>query len=288
MTAQPGQRECRPPIQNHPTDKILEVKNLECGYETFKIRDISFEVRQGGFLGIIGPNGSGKTSLLKALSRILKPVEGTVQLEGKNIWGTGRKELAQKVAVVSQSSSVSHIMVEDFVLLGRIPHHGRFQFLDSAKDVEIAVNAMEMTGAIRFRHKMLGELSGGERQLVLIARALTQQPKVILLDEPTNFLDITHQVQVMDLIRRMNRECGLTVITVLHDLNLAGEYCKELLLMNLGRIFKMGTPDEVLTYTNIEEVYRTMVVVGKSPVSSRPYIFVVTEEEDEKRKKIQY
>jgi iron complex transport system ATP-binding protein len=261
------------------TGTILEVKNLVCGYDSFLIKDINFKVNNGEFVTVIGPNGSGKTSLLRAITRILKPKKGTVYLEGNNICHMGVKEIARKIAVVSQDPGVSHITVEDFVLLGRIPHHQRFQFLDNRRDFKIAEKSMELTGTFKFRDKLIGELSGGERQLVLLARALAQEPKLVLLDEPTTFLDISHQVRIMDLIKRLNRESGLTVIMVLHDLNLAGEYSQRLLLMKDGRIHRSGTPNEVLTYQTIEEVYETLVVVDKSPVSSRPYIFVVTEEE---------
>lgn len=261
------------------TATILEIKDLVCGYDSFQVEDVTFKVEKGGFIGIIGPNGSGKTSLLRAITRILKPKQGTVYLEGENIQHLGIKEIAKKIAVVSQNPGISHITVEDFVLLGRIPHHQRFQFLDTHKDVEVAKKCMNLTDTLKLKNKPVGELSGGERQLVLIARALAQEPRLILLDEPTTFLDITHQVRIMDLIKCLNRESGLTVILVLHDLNLAGEYCNRLILMKDGRIHKIGTPAEVLTYQIIEEVYGTLVVVGKSPVSSRPYIFVVTEEE---------
>jgi iron complex transport system ATP-binding protein len=261
------------------TDVILEIKDLVCGYDSFQVEDITFKVEKGGFIGIIGPNGSGKTSLLRAITRILKPKQGNIYLEGENMRHMGVKEIAKKIAVVSQNPGISHIPVEDFVLLGRIPHHQGFQFLDTREDVDAAEKCMVLTDTLRLKDKPLGELSGGERQLVSIARALAQEPRLILLDEPTTFLDISHQVRIMDLIKRLNRETGLTVILVLHDLNLAGEYCNRLILMKDGRIHKMGTPAEVLTYQIIEEVYGTVVVVGKSPVSSRPYIFVVSEEE---------
>jgi len=261
------------------TSPILEVCDLICGYDVFQVEDISIQVQKGEFIGIIGPNGSGKTSLLRAMTRILKPKHGSIHLEGKNLLNMGFKEIAQRVAVVSQDPGISHISVEDFVLLGRIPHHHRFQLFDNSHDLEIADNCMVLTGTKKLKNKLVGELSGGERQLVLIARALAQEPRLLLLDEPTTFLDISHQVRIMDLIKRLNRETSLTVIIVLHDLNLAGEYCNRLILMNEGHIHKAGAPDEVLTYPVIEEVYKTLVVVGKSPVSSRPYIFLVTEEE---------
>jgi iron complex transport system ATP-binding protein len=258
---------------------LLEIQHLVCGYDSFQIEDLSLSVAAGEFIGIIGPNGSGKTSLLRAITRILKPQEGALYLAGNNLRQMGFKEIARNVAVVSQTPGISHITVEDFVLLGRIPHHQRFQFLDTQKDMEVAEKCMQLTGIVKLKGKGVGELSGGERQLVLIARALAQEPRLLLLDEPTTFLDISHQMRIMDLIQRLNRESGLTVIIVLHDLNLAGEYCHRLVLMKEGRLYKSGAPDEVLTYQTIEEVYETLVVVGKSPVSARPYIFMVTEEE---------
>lgn len=260
------------------TGPILETRGLVCGYNSFMLQDIDFQVEPGAFVGIIGPNGSGKTSLLRAVTRILKPKAGSILLEGKNLRHLGFQEIARVVAVVSQNPGVGHITVEDFVLLGRIPHQRRFQFLDSHTDLEIAEKSMTLTDTLKFRDKLVEELSGGERQLVLIARALAQEPRLLLLDEPTTFLDISHQVRIMDLIKRLNRETGVTVMIVLHDLNLAGEYCGRLLLMKEGRIHKSGTPDEVLTYQTIEEVYQTLVVVGRNPVSARPYIFLVTEE----------
>ncbi|MCP4221639.1 MAG: ABC transporter ATP-binding protein [bacterium] len=260
----------------------LEVRDLVCGYESFSIKEINLSVQHGGFVGIIGPNGSGKTTLLRAVTRVLKPTEGSIFLGDTDIRRMTFKELAKQVAVVSQTPSVPHITVEEYVLLGRIPHHRRFQMMESHHDLETAERCMRLTETLGFRHKPVSLLSGGERQLVLIARALAQQPRLLILDEPTSFLDITHQVRIMDLIKRLNRDTGVTVVLVLHDLNLAGEYCDHLVLMRAGRIFTKGTPAEVLTYSNIEEVYRTLVVVGKSPVSSRPYIFVVTEEEKEK------
>ena len=137
---------------------------------------------------------------------------------------------------------------------------------------------MELTDTLKLKETVMAEISGGERQLASIARALTQEPILLLLDEPTSHLDITHQVQILELIRRLNQELGLTVLMVLHDLNLASEYSSRLLLLNNGSIFKMGTPQEVLTYRTIEEVYKTLVLVEKSPLSGKPYIFLVTEE----------
>jgi iron complex transport system ATP-binding protein len=169
--------------------------------------------------------------------------------------------------------------------MGRIPHFERFQLLETKKDLEIAKECMNLTSTFKFKDRLMSQISGGEKQLVLLARALVQNPKVLLLDEPTAHLDITHQVGILDLIRRLNKELGLTVIMVLHDLNLASEYCQRIVLLNGGRIHKSGQPEEVLDYHVIEEVYKTIVVVEKNPISSKPYILVVSEEERKRRGK---
>ena len=266
-------------------DLILELKNLKCGYDSFFIKNINLKVKKGDFIGIIGPNGSGKTTLIRALTNVIKISDGVILLNGVSVWKLGYKKLARKVAVVSQNPEVGFLTVEDFVLLGRIPHYKKFQFFETQKDLDVAEKCMELTGILKLRDQFIGETSGGERQLAFIARALCQEPELILLDEPTTFLDISHQVGILDLIKRLNRDSGLTVIMVLHDLNLASEYCDQLVLMNNGRIHKIGSPEEVLTYQIIEEVYQTVVVVEKSPISSRPYVFLVSEETRQKSKK---
>ncbi|NQT07249.1 MAG: ABC transporter ATP-binding protein [Candidatus Omnitrophica bacterium] len=265
---------------------MLEIKNLRCGYDSkFFLQDIDFKVEDGELIGIIGPNGSGKTTLLRAITRILKPKAGTILLENRNIWHMHFKELARKVAVVSQRSEGAVMSVEEFILLGRIPYYKRFQLIESKKDLDTAKRCMILTDTLKVKDQLMGQISGGERQLALIARALTQEPMLLLLDEPTTHLDITHQVRILDLVRKLNKELGLTVIMVLHDLNLASEYCHRLILLNGGRIQKEGKPEEVMDYRIIEDVYKTVVVVKKNPISSRPYIFTVSEE-DKKRKEI--
>ncbi|MCG2677199.1 ABC transporter ATP-binding protein [bacterium] len=263
---------------------MLNIKNLTCGYDSkIVLRDISLRIESRELVGIIGPNGSGKTTLLRAITKIIKPAKGEILFEGKNIEELRYKELAKNIAVVSQSPAINFMSVEEFVLLGRIPHYKRFQFLETNKDKEIAKKCAILTDTLKLKDRPMSEISGGERQLTLIARALTQEPKLLLLDEPTAHLDITHQAAILDLIRRLNREFGLTVIMVLHDLNLASEYCHRLVLINEGRIYKTGLPQEVLNYRIIEEVYKTVVVVEKNPISFKPYILVVSEEERQKR-----
>ena len=265
---------------------MLNIANLTCGYDSkVVLTDVSLAVEDGQLVGIIGPNGSGKTTLLRAITRVLRPHSGEVILRGKNIWQMTSRELARNVAVVSQSVEVASMTVEEYVLLGRIPHYERFQFLETKKDRKIVADVMELTDSLRIGNKPMGGISGGERQLALVARALAQEPSLLLLDEPTAHLDIAHQVNILDLIRKLNRERGLTVIMVLHDLNLASEYCQRLALLSGGQIRKTGTPEEVIDYKTIEETYKTVVVVEKNPISGKPFVMVVSEEERTKERK---
>jgi iron complex transport system ATP-binding protein len=259
---------------------MLEIRNLTCGYaENFFIEDINFKVNAGEIVGIIGPNGSGKTTLLRGISRALKPKSGQVFLDGKDIWQMNFKELAKKMAVLPQSINPTSLSVEEFVLLGRIPHLKNLQFFEGKNDLVIVKDCLRLTDTLSLKNHLMTQISGGERQLVFIARALAQQPKLLLLDEPTTHLDITHQVRILDLIKRLNRDLGLTVIMVLHDLNLAAEYCRRLILLKDGRIFREGVTENVINYKTIEEVYKTVVVVEKNPVSAKPYVLLVSEDE---------
>jgi len=265
---------------------LLIVENLTCGYNTiFILKDIDFKLETKEILGIIGPNGSGKTTLLRALTKIIRPWEGRILIDGEDIQKISFKKLAKKMAVVSQVYNLELSMkAEDLVLLGRIPFRGRFQLLETELDEEIAEKAMALTDTLKFRDRLIGSLSGGERQLVFIACALAQEPELLLLDEPTSHLDIAHQVEILDLIKRLNKEKGLSVILVLHDLNLASEYCDRLILLKDGGNFRIGKPQEVLTYQVIEEVYNTTVVVKQNPFSFKPYVLIVSEEEKNKGK----
>ncbi|MFC2061277.1 ABC transporter ATP-binding protein [Elusimicrobiota bacterium] len=258
---------------------MLEVKNLTCGYgNKIVLKNISFKTNRSAILGVIGPNGSGKTTLLRGITRAIKLNDGEVFLESENIKNMDHREFARKTAVVSQSTAAVQMTVEEFVLLGRIPHFKNFQFLETARDREIVHKYMKLTDICGFKDRSISELSGGEKQLAVITRALCQEPGLLLMDEPIAHLDVAHQVTVLDLINRLNKELMLTVIIVLHDLNMASEYCHELLLLDKGKIFKKGQPWEVLTYQNIEKVYDTTVVVEKHPFSSKPHVLIVSEE----------
>ncbi|MDI6703661.1 MAG: ABC transporter ATP-binding protein [bacterium] len=255
---------------------MLEVFNLTCGYNGRKevIKDVSFHVRRGDFIGIIGPNGSGKTTLFRALTKILPIWQGEILYEGEDIRKISSKELAKKVAVLPQILEITFpFTVSEFVMMGRFPHLERFEKVKEG-DLEVVRRAIESTDTLSLRDRKIGELSGGERQRVLLAQALAQQPELLLLDEPTTHLDISHQVDILDMVKRLSLEKDLTIISILHDLNLASEYCKRLILLKEGKIFKEGTPGDVLTCQDIKEVYNTVVVVDKSPISFKPHLFL--------------
>ncbi|MCX5678282.1 MAG: ABC transporter ATP-binding protein [Candidatus Omnitrophica bacterium] len=260
-------------------DLLLKVRGLKGGYGAQDvIKDISFDVKNGEFLGIIGPNGSGKSTLLRLLSRALPLKGGDIELESKDTKKIHIKEFCKKVAFVSQDVTINFPFTSgEIALMGRIPHMGRLQF-ETKKDHSIACDSLSLTDALHLKDKYITELSAGERQRVVIAKALAQEPILLFLDEPTSHLDISHQIQILDLLKKLNRENGLTIIIVLHDLNLASEYCSRIMLLEDGRIFKDAAPKDILTYQNIEAVYKTVVVVNENPISHKPYIVLVSGE----------
>ncbi|PTN04794.1 ABC transporter ATP-binding protein [Mangrovibacterium marinum] len=259
------------------SEHFFEIKNYSCGYASFRLNDISFSLKRGAFAGIIGPNGSGKTTLFRGISGTLPPLAGQLILQGKPLKELPLQKRAQNIAIVTQTVDAGQITVEDYVLMGRIPYHSRFQFFESKRDYELATKYMELTGVLHHKDKLMTELSGGEQQRAAIARALTQEPELLLLDEPTSHLDITHQVRILNLIQRLNAEMGLTVLMVIHDLNLASEYCDQLIMFQKGKIFLQGAPDQVLTFDTIEQVYQTPVITRINPYSNKPVIFLVSE-----------
>ena len=258
---------------------MLNVENLSGGYgRELIINDISLQLKKGEFVGIIGPNGSGKSTLLRLFSRVLAPRQGRVLFENRDITKFKLKELSRKIAVVAQDPLIHFsFTVNEIVLMGRIPHLGRLQ-MESQKDFTIAEEALVLTESLSLKEKMIDQLSSGERQRVLISRALAQEPVLLFLDEPTSHLDIGHQVQILDLLKRLNEEKGMTIAVVLHDLNLASEHCQRLLLLHEGQLFKDGPPVDVLTYDMIEEVYKTVEVINSNPVSGKPNVSLIPKE----------
>ena len=251
----------------------LEIQDMDAYYGSTKILDsINFSASHGELMGIIGPNGSGKTTLLRTISRILKPKVGAILLEGRDVQGMKDREFSRNFAAVPQDTTINFdFSALDIVIMGRSPHLGRLE-LETEKDIEIARRSMELTNCWRLAERPITELSGGERQLVIIARALTQEPKVLLLDEPTSHLDIKYQIEIMELLKRLTTEEKLIVIAVIHDLNLAARYCDRLVLLHNGKIITLGTQTQVLTAENIKNTFGAAVIVKKHALTNQCYV----------------
>lgn len=241
---------------------MLTVNNIRASYQNTVVLDnINLNIHQGEFAGIIGPNGTGKTTLLKVISGVKKPLSGTVYLDNRDINTLSRNEIARIMAVVPQSSFIPPLFtVEDVVGIGRYAHSKK-RFTITASDQAAINKALVLTDTDRFRHRYVSELSGGERQEVLIARALAQEPKFLLLDEPTANLDIKHQLKILELVRKLIDSQSLTALMIIHDLNLAARFCNKLILMHNGSIQASGKADEVVTVENLAEAYGVAATV---------------------------
>jgi len=258
---------------------LLKILGVTCGYgASHVIKDASLQINNSDFVGIVGPNGSGKSTLLRTISRVLHPLHGKVLLEEEDIYHISASKVARKMAVVPQEQGLDFpFSVKDVVMMGRIPHLKRFE-RESLKDQEVVEKAMDLTDTRLLADRQVNELSGGEKKRVLIARALAQEPKILLLDEPTSYLDLNYQIEIMELLVRLRRDCGLTIIMVLHDLNLASRYCDYLLVVKDGEIHAGGAPHQVITANMIKEVYGCEVRVECPDSIDRPYIVFYPEE----------
>ncbi len=233
-------------------EKRIEAKEIQVSFGEHEIlKNVSVEVGKNRFIGIIGPNGSGKSTLLKCIYRTLKPQGGAVYLDGTYLEDMRAKDSARKLAVVAQHNYYNfEFTVNEVVLMGRSPHKRALE-RDNAKDYEIVKEALRTVGMEKFADRSFSTLSGGEQQRVILARALAQQTPCLVLDEPTNHLDITHQLQLLSIVKKLN----VTVISAVHDLNIAAAYCDLLYVMVNGQIVGYGTPQEVLTVDFVREVY---------------------------------
>jgi iron complex transport system ATP-binding protein len=230
------------------------------------LENVGLQVRKGEIMGILGPNGCGKTTLLKLLNRNLHPRSGKVLMEGKDLEDMSKRRIARHIAVVPQSNEIRFAFsVRDIVSMGRMPFLDRFQG-ETTDDALIVDQAMEKTNIKEFADRLINTMSGGERQRVIIARALAQRPEVILLDEPTLHLDINHQFEVLDLVKRLSREEGLTVVIVSHDLPMVVKYCDRMVLIHDHKVHAMGTPEEVLTPENMRTVFNIDAVLDYDDV----------------------
>jgi len=246
---------------------ILDISNISLSFrDNFILSNVSLDVSAGEFFVIIGPNGAGKTSLLKVLSGLQKAQKGTVTIKDKNILNYRRRNLSQIMAIVPQHIEVGFpFTVADTVIMGRSPHLGILG-MEGENDFHIAEEAMKFTDVSHLTDRKLFQLSGGELQRVIIARAICQQPEIILLDEPTTALDPSHQLKIMDLMEKFRREHGTTIIMVSHDLNLASMYGDRLMLLKEGRVVKTGEPKSVLNKSLLEESYGCQMMVDESPL----------------------
>jgi iron complex transport system ATP-binding protein len=256
---------------------IISAKNINFSYAAKPVmEDVSFAIDEAQIVSIIGPNGSGKTTLLKIINGTLFPDAGQMLIDGKETSRWSRKDIAQKVAIVPQETAVIFpFYAEEIVLMGRFPHLSNYRFEDK-KDYRIVHEAMEKTDTLAFAARRFDELSAGERQRVLIARALAQEPKVLLLDESTVFLDLKHQAQFLALLRQLNTAQQLTVIFVTHDINLAAQHADRIILLYSGKIYAIGKPAEVITAANIKEVYDVDSLIDQNPQNGLPRMTLLT------------
>jgi len=248
----------------------LRINNIACRYDAANVlENIDFSAKGGDFIGVVGPNASGKSTLLKSISKVLKPHTGVVLLNERDVYTFKSAEIAKNLAVVPQESVISFAFTAlEVVLMGRTPHLNRFE-MESTQDLIIAQKSMELTNTWYLAERPIDTLSGGEKQRIIIARALTQEPRVLLLDEPTDHLDINHQIEILDLIKRLSKEEEMVVIGVFHDLNIVSQYCDRLILLHKGRIFAAGEAGDVLTGENIEKVYGVKVTVKQDDISGK-------------------
>ena len=252
---------------------LLNVDGIECRYGSVKVLEtLNLSVKPGDFVGILGPNGSGKTTLLKSISRLLKPHKGTIFLDDVDIYSLESIDVAKKLAVVPQDTSIGFsFKALDIVLMGRNPHMSRFQ-MESKKDMAIAKKVMLLTNTWQFANRPINELSGGEKQRVIIARAIAQEPKLLLLDEPLTHLDIMNQLEIMDLVKKLSSDGKIIILAVFHDVNLAARYCNSAILLKKGKIFSAGILSKVLTSKNIKSVFNVDAIVQKHLVTNSIYI----------------
>jgi iron complex transport system ATP-binding protein len=248
----------------------LETRGLRFAYGPRRVLDgLDFEVRPGSVVGLLGPNGSGKSTLVRILSAVLAPYEGSARVGGTEVRDIPRRELARQLAVVQQEPRFAFPFTTlEVVLLGRHPHLAGLAF-ESETDIALALHALERCGAAELAARPIHELSAGEKQRVVFARALAQEPRALLLDEPASFLDIRHQVELYDVVRELAEDQGCAVLTVMHDLNLAAEYCDRIYLLRDGRAEAGGPTAEVLTYAHLRRVFDTEVYVDLNDLTGK-------------------
>ena len=247
--------------------------NLVSGYGAEPVlHNLNIELHQGEVLGVLGPNGSGKSTLIRTLTGVLPLISGEIYLSDRKVSELSRQEQAQQVAVVPQASPVLFsFSVRETVEMGRYPYIGSLNSMGE-KDNDIVTLAMRKVNIYHLRDRSIDQLSGGEWQRVMLARALAQNSKVLLLDEPTAHLDLSHQLQIFKIVKKLCSNEGTGVLCVLQDLNLAAEFCERIILMEEGRILLEGKPHEVITIENLRKIYGVAVKIKQNPYSNRPMV----------------
>ncbi|WP_287617283.1 ABC transporter ATP-binding protein [Ruminococcus sp.] len=256
-------------------DNVFDIKGLTFSYGTNEvIKGLDLSIKQGKVTTLIGANGCGKSTLFNLITKNLRPNSGEIRLEGKDISQVKLKDFARQVAIVHQyNTAPADISVEKLVAFGRTPYHGFGSPSNSEEDEEKIKRALEITNTEKLKDKAVAQLSGGQKQRVWIAMALAQDTKILFLDEPTTYLDIRYQLQILKLVRKLNEEYGMTVIMVLHDINQSLYYSDEIVAMKGGRITAQGKPEEIITSELIKNVYD--VELGISAVNGRPFVLPV-------------
>ena len=252
---------------------MLEIKDLTFAYDTMVVlEDISINCSQGEFIGIIGPNGAGKSTLIKIIDGILKANQGEVIIEGREVSRISRRELAKTIAYLPQESKFAfNYTVKEVVLMGRFPYlKGVWTY--TSTDYNIVDEMMQLMEIDKFTARQFNALSGGEKQRVLIASALAQQPKIILLDEPTNALDLHHQIAIYQIFKKLQRNQHLTIIVVTHDINLAAQFCDRMIMIGNGRVISDGIPEKVLQFQLLQETFGVNVYIDINPLTKSLYI----------------
>lgn len=255
---------------------MIDIKNVSLSYDKRTVlEDISLSFKDKSFVGIIGKNGTGKSTLLKAITGLLKPVSGSIFIDDNDIYKMKRNILAKKISFMPQSMQFDFsFKVKDFIMFGRYPYINMFKPA-SKEDFETVENVMSFTETTEFAERNINELSGGEKQKVLLAQTLVQQTDIIALDEPTSHLDIGSQATIFKLLKMLNEKYNKTIIVTVHDLNLAGEFCSDIVLLDNKKVLNFGSAEKVLNYSDIEKVYNTKVVVQKNPISSKPIVLPI-------------